>query len=189
VTDPIPHSLTRQARRGALLIAMVWVGAGGLLYGGFKWMQARERQALQPYSPATGELVIPRQRDGHFYVAGEVNRVPVLFLVDTGASAVSISTALADQAGLPEGRPVTLRTANGERPGRLVQGVPVRVGPIALNDVTVVTGLSGLPPQQALLGQSFLRHFDVQLREKDMLMRPRAAPVAMAWAASTRNGR
>lgn len=171
-TDP---TLSRTARRGALGIVLVWLGAGLALFGGFKWMQARERQDLQPYSTSHGEWVIPRHRDGHFHVDGEVNRLPVQFLVDTGASAVGISEAMARQAGLPEGQPVTVRTANGERPGRLVHGVPVKVGPISHNEVTVVTGLTGLPEPQALLGQSFLRHFDVQLRENDMLLRPRTA--------------
>lgn len=180
-----PDPLARTARLGALGIVLVWLAAGGALWGGFQWMQAHERRALQPYSPSSGELLIARQRDGHFYVPGEVNRVPVLFLVDTGASAVSISEALARQAGLPEGRAVTLRTANGERPGRLVQDVPVKVGPITLNNVSVVTGLTGLPAGQALLGQSFLRQFDIELREKDMLLRPRATSVARPLAAAS----
>ena len=170
-----PDSLARTARLGALGIVLVWLAAGGALWGGFKWLQVHERRALQPYSPTTGELQIARQRDGHFYVPGEVNRVPVLFLVDTGASAVSVSEALARQAGLPEGQAVTLRTANGERPGRLVLDVPVKVGPITLNNVSVVTGMTGLPAGQALLGQSFLRHFDIELRENDMLLRPRSS--------------
>jgi len=29
-------------------------------------------------------------------------------------------------------------------------------------------------PQQALLGQSFLRHFDIELRQREMVLRPRA---------------
>ena len=178
--EPTPASLARTARRGALGIALVWLGLGGVLFASFKWMDARERQHLQPYTGTGGELVIARQRDGHFYVPGEVNRVPVLFLVDTGASAVSVSDALAQQAGLPEGRPITLRTANGDRPGRLVTGVPVKAGSAVLNDATVVTGLTGLPEHQALLGQSFLRHFDVELRANDMLLRPRSArPVSL----------
>lgn len=173
--DPASRSLARTARRGALGIALVWLLLAGLLFGGFQWMERRERRELQPYTRSDGELVIARQRDGHFYVPGEINRVPVLFLVDTGASAVNVSDAVAREARLPEGRPITLRTANGERPGRLVHDVPVKVGSLALNDVTVVAGLTGLPEKQALLGQSFLRHFDVRMNENDMRLRPRDA--------------
>ena len=45
-----------------------------------------------------------------------------------------------------------------------------------LNNVTVVSGLTGLPADQALLGQSLLRQLDVNLREKDMVLMPRAQP-------------
>ncbi len=171
-----PSSPQRTARRGAIGIALFWVALAAALFVVFKWIEEHERQSLVPYATGEGHLVIPRERDGHFYVNGEVNRVPVRFLVDTGASAVSVSNAQAQQAQLPEGRPITLQTANGERPGRLVHGVPVKVGHLALNNVTVVSGLTGLPADQALLGQSFLRQFDVKLREKDMVLMPRATP-------------
>ncbi len=163
----------RTARHGALAITLVWVLLAVALYGGFKWLDARERQHLQPYTGQHGELVIPRHPDGHFYVAGEVNRVPVLFLVDTGASAVSVTDAQARQAQLPRGRAVTLRTANGERPGEMVHGIPVRVGHLALNDTTVITGLDVSSDRKALLGQSFLRHFDIELRQREMVLKPR----------------
>lgn len=163
----------RTARRGAIGIALFWVLLAGALFAVFKWFEEQERRSLMPYTTGEGHLVIPRERDGHFYIDGEVNRVPVRFLVDTGASAVSVSDAQAQQAQLPGGRPITLQTANGERPGRVVHDVPVRVGHLALNNVTVVSGLTGLPADQALLGQSFLRQFDVKLREKDMVLIPR----------------
>ena len=149
-----PATPQRTARRGAIGIALFWVLLAGALFAVFKWVEEQERQSLVPYT--TG--------DGHFYVNGEVNRVPVRFLVDTGASAVSVSDAQAQQAQLPEGRPITLQTANGERPGRLVHGVPVKVGHLALNNVTVVSGLTGLPraaghePLRTALHQSAGRH-------------------------------
>lgn len=165
-----PH---RTARTGALAITAVWLAVATVLYMGFQWLEARERQHLQPYEGERGELIIPRHPDGHFYVAGEVNRVPVLFLVDTGASAVSVSNTQGRQAQLPRGRAVTLNTANGQRPGEMVHGIPVRVGHLAWNDTTVVTGLDVSDDRKALLGQSFLRQFDVELRQHQMVLRPR----------------
>jgi aspartyl protease family protein len=168
-----PETVQRTTRHGAFVITLVWVVLAGALYLGFQWLDARERQHLQPYQGQGGELVIPRHPDGHFYVAGEVNRVPVLFLVDTGASAVSVSDAQARQAQLPKGRAITVRTANGERPGEMIHGIPVRVGHLALNDTTVISGLDVSDNRKALLGQSFLRHFDVELRQREMVLRPR----------------
>jgi aspartyl protease family protein len=165
-----PH---QTARWGALAIAAVWMAIAGALYWGFEYFEQSREAKLRPYTGGAGELVIPRQRDGHFHVRGEINRQPVTFLVDTGASHVSVSQALAEQAGLPQGAPMTLSTANGTRPGQLVRGVPVRAGDLVLNDASISVGLSGLPTDQALLGQSFLKHFDVEIGRDTMVLRRR----------------
>lgn len=166
----------RTLRRGTLAILAFWLVLAGVLYAGFDWWGQRQRAALQPYTQAGGVLVLPRQADGHFHVAGEVNHAPVRFLVDTGASAVAVSAATAAAAGLPRGTAVTLNTANGSVPGRRVHGVPVRAGTLVHNDVTVTVGLLTGNDNDALLGQSFLRHFDVEMRADRMVLRPRAQP-------------
>ncbi len=168
-----PPTLHTTARLGALAIAAVWLAVAGVLYLVFAHIEDQRQASLKPYALSSGELVIPRQRDGHFHVDGEVNHQPVRFLVDTGASHVSVSQALATQAGLPPGQSITLNTANGQRPGQLVRNVPVRVGPLVLNDTSVTVGLSGLPAEQALLGQAFLKHFDVEIRRDEMVLRQR----------------
>jgi aspartyl protease family protein len=166
-------SVRQTARWGALSIALVWMALAGLIYAGWSWHEGRQRASLQPYEGPRGELVLPRHADGHFYVQGEINRVPVTFLVDTGATAVSISDPVARQAQLPKGREVSIRTANGMTRGELIQGVPVRAGHLHANETTVVRGLGAAEPPFALLGQSFLKQFDIELREKDMVLRPR----------------
>jgi aspartyl protease family protein len=169
---PLP-SIQKTARLGALAIAAVWLAVAGVLYLVFERIEQNRQASLKPYALSSGDLVIPRQRDGHFHVEGEVNRQPVTFLVDTGASHVSVSQAVATQAGLPAGQNITLHTANGQRPGQLVRSVPVRAGHLVLNDASVSVGLSGLQPNQALLGQAFLKHFDVEIRRDDMVLRIR----------------
>lgn len=161
------------ARFGALTIAVVWLAVATVLYGVFDRIEQNRQASLKPYALSSGDLVIPRQRDGHFHVDGEVNHQPVRFLVDTGASHVSVSQMLADQAGLPSGQSITLHTANGQRTGQLVRNVPVRAGHLVLNDASVTVGLSGLRPEQALLGQNFLKHFDVEIRRDEMVLRQR----------------
>ena len=172
MSAPTP-SIRTTARLGAFAIAAVWLAVAGVLYLVFEQIEQKRQASLKPYALSSGDLVIPRQRDGHFHVEGEVNRQPVRFLVDTGASHVSVSQALATQAGLPAGQSITLHTANGQRPGQLVRSVPVRAGHLVLNDASVTVGLTGMPPEQALLGQAFLKHFDVEIRRDEMVLRQR----------------
>ena len=169
---PTP-SIHKTARLGALAIAAVWLAVAGVLYLVFEQIEQKRQASLKPYALSSGELVIPRQRDGQFHVDGAVNRQPVRFLVDNGASHVSERQALATQAGLPAGQSITLHTANGQRPGQLVRSVPVRAGHLVLNDASVTVGLSGMAPTQALLGQAFLKHFDVEIRRDEMVLRQR----------------
>ena len=169
-TPPTP---AQTLRRSTVALLAFWLLLAGALWWGFSWWEGRQRAALEPYTQASGELVIPRSRDGHFYVRGEINHQPVNFLIDTGASSVAISTLVARAAQLPEGRRITVNTAGGQRAARLVHGVPVKAGSLVHNDTSVTVGLDMGAPEGALLGQSFLRHFDVQILSDRMLLRPR----------------
>ena len=127
---------------------------------------------------ATGEVVIPRSKDGHFYATGMVAGQPVNFLVDTGASLVTISDQLARKAGIPnsQGVPTRFKTANGELQGRILFNIPVSLGPVDVSGVTVAVGFVGHEVGDALLGQSFLGKFDVVLQKDQMLLRQREVP-------------
>ena len=161
--------LTRGLKLAPLGIVLFWSALMGVLYLAFD-------QYLKPKPSvvtAHGELVIPRARDGHFYVPGTVNGQPVRFLVDTGASLVTVGEALADKAQLTGGDATTFQTANGALRGRVVRGVTVAVGPVSVTQVRVGVGLFGHDDEAALLGQSFLSKFDVLLQKDQMVLRPR----------------
>lgn len=166
------HSTARTLGRSTLALAAFWLLVAALLWAGFQWHDSRQRASLVAYTADSGELVIPRSRDGHFYVAGEVNHQPVRFLVDTGATSVAVTQALASRAQLPEGRPIVLTTASGNAKGRLVRDVPIKVGPLVNNDTAVTVGLHADQDDIALLGQSFLRHFDVRITSDRMVLSP-----------------
>ena len=101
------RNLQSTARLGALSILAFWLAVAAVLYVVFDRIEKDRQAQLKPYAMRSGELVIPRQRDGHFYVDGEVNQKPVRFLVDTGASHVSVSAEMAQQAALPTGQAIT----------------------------------------------------------------------------------
>ncbi|NLD68031.1 MAG: clan AA aspartic protease [Limnobacter sp.] len=168
------RSVRRTARRGAFGVLAFWLLLMGVLYLGFDLVEQWRGSRYEPYSLASGELMIPRGRDGHFRVPGTVNGEPVLFLVDTGASLVTVSEAFARRAGLHGGRAVTFRTANGEMPGRLLNGIPVEAGGMSPGGVRVAIGLVDLDDDMALLGQSFLSRFDIEIGSKGMVLRAAA---------------
>ena len=122
---------------------------------------------------AHGVLEIPRDRDGHFRVGGAVNGVPVQFMVDTGASIISITDKVAERAQLPEGVPMQFQTANGVREGTMRRAERIEVGPFAVNNLRVGTGYTGESDKDALLGQNFLRYFDVSMAGHTMVLRAR----------------
>jgi aspartyl protease family protein len=146
-----------------------WCVVMGLLY----WAMTQFLRPPQAQVLANGDLVLERSRDGHFYATGTVNGRAAQFLVDTGASVVSVSEAFAQQAGMTGGTPTTFNTANGPRAGRLVQGVTVTVGPVRMRNVRVGVGLVGGDADDALLGQSFLSKFDIRMDDKQMVLHAR----------------
>jgi aspartyl protease family protein len=85
------------------------------------------------------ELRIRQSADGHFWVNAELNGQPVRFLVDSGATTTSISTGLAQRAGIrmSGGFPAMVQTANGVltvQPGRADR---ISVGSIERTDLAV----------------------------------------------------
>jgi clan AA aspartic protease (TIGR02281 family) len=124
-----------------------------------------QRASSDPPSDSriTNIINIPRSRNGHFEVSGTVNGVPVMFLVDTGASAVAISDQVAIESNLPVGRSMEAKTANGMVRVRVVEDIEVSIGAMAPIRTVVSTGLIGNEPQLALLGESFLKYFDIQI--------------------------
>lgn len=145
--------------------ALVWIVLFGIAYV----VIDAELQPKVATVTSGGEIVIPRSRDGHFYVAGAINGQPVTFLVDTGASTVSVKSALARRLGLPSGRPVAIGTAGGMVQGEEITGQTVSLGGITVREVRVVV----LPdmPGEALLGQNVLRHLEVVQTAERMILR------------------
>jgi len=164
-------SVQSVARRGMLGFLLFWLLVMGVLY----WAMQMYLKPAGVKVQADGTVAIARDRDGHFRVEGAVNGQPVMFLVDTGASMVGVTEPLAERAGLDGGEPVRFRTANGERDGRMVVAEQVRVASLVVSGLRVGTGYTGSTDRDALLGQNFLRQFDVEIRGDRMLIHPRGS--------------
>ncbi|MDG2141681.1 MAG: TIGR02281 family clan AA aspartic protease [Gammaproteobacteria bacterium] len=105
------------------------------------------------------EVVLQRNRQGHYIAAGKINDIPVTFLVDTGATDVAIPSNIANQAGLSRGRATQAATANG-----LVTVYSTKVDSLVLGNILLHDIDASITPTMfndtILLGMSALKHFD-----------------------------
>ena len=137
------------------LHAGIWLGLGLLIYVFFLRQEAPPPRLLGPDS-----VELQRTRDGHFYIDGRINAQGLRFLIDTGASTVSISERLARKAGLACDQMATFSTANGHVQGCTTRVAQLEFGPFALRDVGVVI-LPNLG-SEALLGMNVLRRVHME---------------------------
>jgi aspartyl protease family protein len=124
------------------------------------------------YEPASSRHVVTVAPDaqGMYYVNGSINRFQVRFVVDTGASLISMNERQARRIGLNyrlEGDRASSSTASGVDPIYVVNLDRVRVGDIELRDVPAAVHRGDFP-QTILLGNSFLRRISLR-REGRML--------------------
>lgn len=156
--------------KGHLFWIAVWAG---LVFAGYLVTERMMAPAPVARSLADGrqEIVIPVSRNGHYYLDGAVNGVPLRFMIDTGASYVSVGAEFARSAGLPEGIPGYFSTANGTVEGRVVRNQTVKADVFELSGLTVAV----MPAHdgEGLLGQNFLHHFEVSQSDGTLRLRLR----------------
>lgn len=113
-------------------------------------------------------IVLSAGGGGHFVTEGTINGHAIRFLVDTGATTVSIGRAEAQRMGIDwqKGQRVNAMTANGVVEVHRVRLSNVRVGDVTVYDVEATVSPISLPV--ALLGNSFLSRFQMK-RENDVL--------------------
>ncbi|MFN0038126.1 MAG: TIGR02281 family clan AA aspartic protease, partial [Burkholderiales bacterium] len=153
---------------------LVWLGLIGVGYVAFQYFDRATSEITGCDGPqASQEVQVSAARDGHFYLDGAVNGTPLRFLVDTGASYVTIGAADAAKAGVAGGHPAIFNTAAGRVEGRVVPGQKVRVACFEIAGISVAAN-PGLE-DMALLGQNFLRRFEVTQTRQTLRLRPRPA--------------
>jgi aspartyl protease family protein len=130
-----------------------------------------------PSGMAKGGMVrLESARGGHFYTTLHINGVAVRGVVDTGASALSLSPATARRVGLDLQRGVQTRTytANGVAPATEVVLNTVELGGNTLRGIRGLVTSQELGPQvEALIGMTLLTHFEVNTDGYRMTLRPK----------------
>ncbi|WP_213957153.1 MULTISPECIES: TIGR02281 family clan AA aspartic protease [unclassified Variovorax] len=123
--------------------------------------------------PEGKRIVMTVDSRGHFMGGGMINGRPVSFMLDTGATSVSLSAADAVRIGLDyqKGTAVQMNTANGVIQGYRVKLGSVRVGDVEVYDVDAV--VSPQPMPYVLLGNSFINHFSMRRDADQMVLEKR----------------
>ena len=126
------------------------------------------RVAIASSASGGGKTTLLADSRGHFFTTGQINGMSVRFLVDTGATTVSLSAADARSIGIDyrTGKRGMAQTANGAIPVWVIRLDNVRVGDITLNNVEAT--VSEGPHHVALLGMSFLNRMQIN-RDGDRL--------------------
>lgn len=157
-----------------LTTALLWLGWGVLGFSLFTWISA-------PKVSIAGkqvEIVIAKAQDGHHYIDGILNGKQIRFMIDTGASYVSIGGNLAAQLGLLSGKPTKFDTANGSVIGQLFENQSIKVSGLAIPPLTI--GVMPNSPNTALLGQNFLRHVELLQVDNKLVLRGRNSGLAVS---------
>lgn len=126
-------------------------------------------------APASGDPAkVAKASDGHYWANARVNGADVKFLVDTGASAVALTTDDAVRLGLAPATLAynyTVTTASGEARAAKVSLASVQVAGAEVTGVDAFVIEKGLPT--SLLGMSFLgRLSSFEATPTELVLRP-----------------
>jgi aspartyl protease family protein len=115
------------------------------------------------------KVVLTAGSGGHFVTQGAINGRAAQFMVDTGATSVSMSVQDAERLGVDyrKGRLGRSSTANGVINVYMVKLASVRIGDVEIYDVDGTVVPAGMP--YILLGNSFLTRFQMT-RHNDQLV-------------------
>jgi len=149
----------------ALRHAAIWIAIGAALVLAYSLrhegaaLGGRLFGALVPAQPVAEKngISVGKSSDGHFRIVARVNGVAVRFLVDTGASEITLSPTDARRAGLLTDRlayRVPMSTANGVVMAARVQLRDFSLGAIRMANVPAM--VSQAPTDTSLLGMRFL---------------------------------
>lgn len=169
-------------RIGATMSIAAMAGVIGLLAWLFSDRLAEQRNPNRQIERMTAPdgaaaVVLQRNRFGHYVANGEINDVSTELMLDTGATDVAVSEAVARAAGLERGPGVTVATANGLTRAYVTVIERLRLGDITEHDVraTIVPNLDGTP---VLLGMSFLQRLDFSQSGDRLVLKSRRAAAA-----------
>jgi clan AA aspartic protease (TIGR02281 family) len=168
---------TRKERRAPLRVCLTvaaGLGLGGALLGGAAYGPALAAGLFRfiPFLAPTVEggqgprategsdhvIRVKADSNGHYYVKGSADGVPLEFMIDTGASYITLTKEAAGRLGVgPLNFNLAVTTANGPIQNAQIAIHQLTVGSFTVSDIPAV--VNGGELDQPLLGMSWLRLF------------------------------
>lgn len=161
-------------RLGKGMLYAGWLTALVLLTAYFShWQKQRENPNSMPLSASAegvNEVTLQRNYQHHYVAGGMINGQPVTFLIDTGATEVSIPSHLADKLGLVPGARTYALTANGRVQTRATAIDDLQLGSIRLKRVRANIN-PGMTQDEILLGMSALKNVEFTHRDGTLTLK------------------
>lgn len=118
----------------------------------------------------SAEVRLIQNRQGHYLANGYINDEPVTFLLDTGATLISIPAHIARRLKLASGPAIPSTTANGTITVYQTRLKSVRIGAIELKHIRASIN-PAMKHDEVLLGMSFMKHLEMIQRDKQLILR------------------
>ena len=165
----------QQRRVGKIMVGAMWLLLLGLLTLFFNNILEQQHNPNQQIASVQRdgqqEIVLQRNKYGHYVASGMINQQPVVFMLDTGATDISIPAKVAQRLGLQRGRPLTYRTANGP-----AINYATRLESVSLGHITLYNLPASINPNvehdDVLLGMSFLKHLEFTQKGDTLTLKP-----------------
>lgn len=156
---------------------IAWILALALLAYGFDdFLNNKLSQKLNPNQQLESSrtnnqisVVLKQNAYGHYVTRGEINNTDVVFLLDTGATQVSIPQHIANQLGLKKQRSYFVETANGTVKVYKTVLQELRIGEIILYNVAAHIN-PGYKSNEILLGMSALKQIEFRQKGKNLTL-------------------
>lgn len=160
---------------GQGMIYMAWILFLGMLTMGFNKLLEKQNNpnqevAVQYNDDKVAEVRLLQNRHGHYVATGKINGQTVTFLLDTGATQISIPESVAKRLQLEKGYPGQVVTANGTVTVYSTELETVTLGAITLHDLRghINPHMDG---EEILLGMNFMKHLEIIQRNRELLLR------------------
>lgn len=168
-------SKKKHKKAGRWMIYAAWLLILAMLVWFFGIVETNKRNPNQQVQTnvlegGSKKVVLQSSTHGHYIATGKINNKKVTFLVDTGASYVSVPKRVAKKLGLKEGAPLLVTTASGE-----VTVYATILDSVSIGDITLYNIKADINPHmhsnEVLLGMSFLRHLLVTHEGEQLTIR------------------